>query len=197
MMNVVYSTLEGTSVKLAPMKREHAEPLYEAGRDPAVWTYMQARMQSPEQMRAIVDEAVAAAERGEELPYTIFDAAGERALGSTRLYDMSVAHRNLEIGWTWLTPSVWRTRVNTECKRLLLAHAFETMGAIRVQLKADARNARSRQAIERIGGVYEGTLRQHRILPDGFIRDTVYYSILEREWPEAKRRLDDRLARRD
>lgn len=197
MMNVVYSTLEGTSVKLVPMKREHAEPLYEAGCDPAVWTYMQARMQSPEQMRAIVDEAVAAAERGEELPYTIFDAAGERVLGSTRLYDISVAHHNLEIGWTWLTPSVWRTRVNTECKRLLLAHAFETMGAIRVQLKADARNARSRQAIERIGGVYEGTLRQHRILPDGFIRDTVYYSILEREWPEAKRRLDDRLARRD
>jgi RimJ/RimL family protein N-acetyltransferase len=124
------------------------------------------------------------------------DNPDNRVLGSTRLFDLSDANRSVEIGWTWLTPAVWRTRVNTECKMLLLTHAFETMGAIRVQLKTDSRNVRSREAIERIGGVFEGILRSHRIMPDGYLRDSVYYSILDKEWPVVKRRLEAMLAAR-
>ena len=189
-MNREYESLNGAGVRLVPMTRAHAGSLYETVREPGVWTYIPVRMETPEDMQRIVDDAVTEAENGHALPYTIMDSADSRVLGSTRLFDLSDENRSAELGWTWLTPGVWRTRVNTECKLLLLTHAFETMGANRVQLKTDARNERSRRAIERIGAVFEGILRSHYILPDGYVRDSVYYSVVSAEWPEVKRRLE-------
>ncbi|MBD2864212.1 GNAT family N-acetyltransferase [Paenibacillus oceani] len=189
-MNRLYQPLTGTAVRLVPMERAHASALYETARAPGVWTYIPVRMESPEDMQRLVDEAMAEAERGHTLPYTIMDSADSRVLGSTRLFDLSDENHSLELGWTWLTPGVWRTRVNTECKLLLLTHAFETMGANRVQIKTDSRNERSRRAIERIGAVFEGALRCHYILPDGYVRDSVYYSVVSAEWPEVKHRME-------
>jgi len=192
-MNKPYEPLTGAAVRLVPLERAHAGALYETARAPGVWTYIPVRMESSEDMQLLVDEAMAEAERGHALPYTIMDSADSRVLGSTRLFDLSDENRSLELGWTWLTPGVWRTRVNTECKLLLLTHAFETMGANRVQIKTDSRNERSRRAIERIGAVFEGALRCHYILPDGYVRDSVYYSVISAEWPEVKRRLEQLL----
>jgi len=129
-----------------------------------------------------------------EWPLVVVDRTTDTIVGSTRYLDIVPAHKAVEIGWTWLTPSVWRTSINTECKYLLLRHAFETAGAIRVCLKTDSRNLRSQAAIERIGGVREGVLRRHRILPDGYRRDSVYYSIIDEEWPAVKARLEAMLA---
>lgn len=120
----------------------------------------------------------------------IIDQATNQVVGSTRFLDISSQHRQLEIGSTWLTPSVWRTRMNTECKYLLLKHCFEVLETIRVQIKTDRRNVQSQRAIERLGAVKEGVLRRHRILPDGYVRDTVYYSVIDEEWPAVKARLE-------
>jgi RimJ/RimL family protein N-acetyltransferase len=117
-----------------------------------------------------------------------------RAIGSTRYLDIQTQNRGLEIGWSWLTPTVQRTGVNTECKYLLLRHAFEQLGMIRVQLKTDSRNLQSQRAIERLGAVKEGTLRNHMILPDGYYRHSVYYSIIESEWPTVKAGLEEKMA---
>jgi len=186
--------LEGDSVRLVPMKVGHAKALFEAGNFHEIWAYMPSRGGTLEEMTALVDEALRAAAAGVEAPFVIIERARSRIVGSTRLIEVSRADRGLEIGWTWLTPEVWRTRINTECKYLLLRHAFETVGAYRVQLKTDGRNERSQRAIERIGAVKEGILRRHRILPDGFVRDSVYYSILDTEWPAVKQRLEGLLS---
>lgn len=124
-----------------------------------------------------------------ELPFAILDRASGRAAGSTRYLEIRPEHRGLEIGWTWLGRAYRRTAVNTECKYLLLRHAFEVMGAVRVQLKTDARNLASQRAIERIGGVREGVLRRHMVLADGFVRDSVMFSVTDTEWPGARERL--------
>ena len=128
-------------------------------------------------------------------PFAIIDRASGTLVGSTRYYDISQTNRSLEIGSTWLTPRAWRTAVNTECKYLLLKHCFESLGTIRVQLKTDSRNLRSQKAIERLGASKEGILRNHMILPNGYIRDSVYYSIIEQEWPAIKGRLEGMLGR--
>jgi len=135
------------------------------------------------------------AKDGSAVPFAIVAIGNGRdqAVGSTRYFDIRPEHRGLEIGWTWLGLRWQRTAANTECKFLLLRHAFEELGALRVQLKTDARNLKSQRAIERIGGVREGVLRAHMVLPDGFVRDTVMYSITAGEWPETKRRLEARL----
>ncbi len=187
--------LTGEEVELRPLAMEHAEALWEAGSDPVIWSYMPSAVQTLAQMEIWISEALKAAASGLEMPFVIWRRSEERFVGSTRFMDISAAHRGLEIGATWHSPGVWRTRVNTECKYLLLRHAFETLGAIRVQLKTDARNERSQRAIERIGGVREGVLRRHRILWDGYIRDSVYYSVIDEEWPAVKARLEEMLAR--
>jgi RimJ/RimL family protein N-acetyltransferase len=125
-----------------------------------------------------------------QMPFAIIDLVSQKAIGSTRFLDIQPANKGLEIGWTWLGQDYWRSVRNTECKYLLLSYAFEQQGAIRVQLKTDRRNQRSQLAIERIGGVKEGMLRQHMIMPDGYLRDSVYYSILDGEWPGVKKRLE-------
>lgn len=151
---------------------------------------MTAQVSSREDLRSVLVEACQAADEGREWPWVIEERATGRLAGSTRYLDISWAHRSLEIGWTWLAPEWWGRAVNLECKRILLAHAFERLDCVRVQLKTDARNLRSQKAIERLGAVREGVLRHHRILPDGYRRDSVYYSILSAEWPMVKERLD-------
>ena len=183
-------TLTGQQAKLIPMTTSHIEGLYEAARAPEIWAYLTMPMRAPADMERLVREALQAREQGSEFPFVIVDQATDRIVGSTRFMEITPAHRALEIGWTWLSPNVWRTRINTECKYLLLRYAFETLQAVRVQLKTDTRNLRSQQAIERLGAIREGVLRHHRILPDGFRRDTVYFSILEAEWPAVKARLE-------
>ncbi|RIX51521.1 N-acetyltransferase [Paenibacillus nanensis] len=173
------------------MRHEHGEGLYEAGNFPEIWTVTQGRIASLEDSIAYIQKAL---EIPGALPFVIIDQASSRIIGGTRFYDISAQNRSLEIGSTWLTPSAWRTKVNTECKYLLLKHCFETLGTIRVQLKTDLRNERSQRAIERLGASKEGVLRNHMILPDGYIRDSVYYSILDREWPDVKRRLEGYLS---
>jgi RimJ/RimL family protein N-acetyltransferase len=131
----------------------------------------------------------------EFVAWATVDAATGRAVGSTRFGDIAPEHGRVEIGWTWIAPSHQRTAVNTEAKLLQLTYAFEELGATRVALKTDGRNLRSQAAIERLGAVREGVLRRHIRMPDGFMRDTVYYSILADEWPSVKARLEARLAR--
>lgn len=183
-------TLTGRRARLSPMRRDHAAALYAASRDPRIWRYMPQAAHTVEDMTRWVDAAIAEWEIGKSLPFVIEDVETNTVVGSTRLLDYDAANRGIEIGFTWLNPSVWRTRINTECKYLLLAHCFETLGLIRVQLKTDARNMQSQAAIERIGGVREGVLRHHRVMPDGYLRDSVYFSILAEEWPAVKARLD-------
>ena len=183
-------TLRGTRAWLVPMELSHASGLLEASRDPAIWAFLPAvPPRTLTDMERMVQDALMEQAQGNSVPFTIIDQETQSIVGSTRFLDISQAHRQAEIGWTWLTPAVWRTRINTECKYLLLHHAFETWNLLRVQLKTDARNERSQHAIERIGGVREGTLRRHRILPDGFVRDSVYYSVIAEEWPSVKARL--------
>jgi RimJ/RimL family protein N-acetyltransferase len=133
--------------------------------------------------------------RGQEVAYAVLDLAAGSAVGSTSLYDVSTRHRHLEIGRTWLGRPAWRTAVNTECKLLLLEHCFERLDALRVQLKTDARNLRSQAAIERLGAVREGVLRHHMVMPDGYVRDTVMYSVIAPEWPAVRARLEGLMAR--
>ncbi|MCX6378392.1 MAG: GNAT family protein, partial [Armatimonadetes bacterium] len=147
-------------------------------------------LQTEESVQQWYQDALRAQEAGTEVVFVIVDKETGQAVGSTRFMDISAPNRGLEIGWTWLAPDVWRTRINTECKYLLLEHCFETLGAVRVQLKTDSRNLRSQKAMERLGAVREGVLRRHRILQDGYVRDSVYYSILPQEWEEVKKRLE-------
>ncbi len=188
-------THTGLRAQLIPLQSEHAEALYSAGRDPRIWQYMPSLIRSQDDMRAWVEEALAERERGTAFPFTVVDRETDRIAGSTRFLDFDPRNRSIEIGHTWYSPEVWRTRINTECKYLLFCHCFETLDLIRVQLKTDARNAQSQQAIERIGGVREGALRHHRIMPDGYLRDSVYFSVLAEEWPQIRTRLEQFLAR--
>ena len=186
-------TLEGTLVRLEPLGEDHVGDLAVAGGDPETWAYMTTGpITSPGRMAAYVRDAGAAGVRA----FAVVENGEGRAIGSTRYLDIRENDRGLEIGGTWYGPAWRRTGVNTECKRLLLAHAFESLGAIRVQLKADARNERSLRAIERIGATREGVLRDQLRLPDGFVRSTVYYSILEAEWPAVRERIDRLIAAR-
>lgn len=192
-MEICPVELVGERVKLVPMEESHIDGLFEAGRAPQIWTYMSMKVETIDDVKRLVAGAFSAKQAGVEMPFTIIDQESDKIVGSTRFLDISVPNRQLEIGWTWLTPSVWRTRINTECKYLLLKYCFETLGTIRVQLKTDGRNVRSQQAMERIGAVKEGILRKHRIMHDGYIRDSVYFSVIDDEWPCVKARLESML----
>lgn len=187
-------TLIGTAVRLEPLGLQHADDLFAAAQDPDIWRYMPSDPSaSPAALRAWITTALDAQAAGSELPFTILDRATGRALGSTRYLNISARDRGLEIGWTWLARPARRTSVNTECKYLLLRHAFETLRAVRVQLKTDRRNTVSRAAIERLGAVREGILRKHMLVANGYIRDTVMYSVTDDEWPGVKVRLESML----
>lgn len=182
-------TLEGKAVSLIPFELDHLSALGEVAKDEEVWRHLSTALATDEQLRAFGELAIRERDSGNAIPFTIVERATGRLVGCTRYFDLKPEHRNLEIGGTWLARAVWRSRVNTECKYLLLQHAFETRSCIRVQLCTDVKNERSRKAIARLGAQQEGILRQHRIVRGGTLRDSVFFSILDREWPEVKARL--------
>jgi N-acetyltransferase len=187
-------TLTGTSIRLEPMRSEHAGALLEAGRSTEVWEWMPARPTGLQSMERWLARAVEAEAQGREYPFVVRQRSDGRIIGSTRYLDVQEEDRTAEIGWTWYAPAAWGTVVNPEAKYLLLRHAFEDWRAIRVALKTDIRNLRSQAAIKKLGAVYEGTLRNQRIRPDGTFRDTVLFSIVDREWPAVKAALEARLS---
>ncbi|HEY7980951.1 MAG TPA: GNAT family protein [Candidatus Eremiobacteraceae bacterium] len=192
-MIVEPTTLRGKSVRLEPLRMEHVGPLAHVGLDPSLWRWIPIQVATADEMRTYVQTALDEQKRGVSVPFAIIDMVSGQVIGCTRYANIEPAHRRLEIGWTWLTPSFQRTAANTEAKLLLLTHAFETLGAQRVELKTDALNERSREAILRIGAVEEGTFRKHMIMPNGRARDTVYFSIIDTEWPAVKLKLRARL----
>ena len=188
-------TLRGRAVVLEPLGLAHVPALARVGLEPELWRWINSAVASEDDMRAYVEIALDEAHRGVALPFAIVDVASGEAIGSTRYANVVPEHRRLEIGWTWLAPAFQRTAANTETKLLLLAHAFETLGAQRVEFKTDARNLRSRAALAGIGAVEEGTFRKHMITDTGRVRDSVYFSIVDDEWPTVRDRLRARLAR--
>ena len=188
-------TLEGRWVRLEPLAAGHAEALADVGLDPRLWRWIPTPVQSRADMHRYVQTALDEQRRGVSLPFAIVDRGSGRPIGSTRYGNIEPAHRRLEIGWTWLAVSHQRTRANTEAKLLLLGHAFDVLGANRVELKTDALNEQSRNAILRLGAVQEGILRKHIVCTSGRVRDTVYFSILDTEWPSVRAGLQARLDR--
>ena len=188
--------LIGKHVRLEPLSEAHIPGLSEAGRDPSIWRYMPyGEVTTPEKMATwvsnLLDEKTHAADR----PFAVIHLATGQIVGATRYMDIRPEHRGLEIGGTWYGTAFQRTVVNTEAKYLLLRHAFEQLGCIRVQLKTDLRNERSQKAIERIGAKREGVLRNHIILPSGMYRHSVYFSVIDDEWPAVKTHLEEMLAK--
>lgn len=186
-------TLSGKHIRLEPMRPPQAAALLEAGRSPEIWEWMPARPTTRESMDRWLEAAVQAEAQGREYPFVVVRLGDGRVIGSTRYLDVQETDRTVEIGWTWYTPEAWGGVINPEAKYLLMRHAFEDWHAIRVALKTDVRNLRSQGAIKKLGAKYEGTLRNHRIRPDGTYRDTVLFSIVESEWPQVKQRLEARL----
>jgi RimJ/RimL family protein N-acetyltransferase len=182
--------LVGIRARLIPLEKTHIPTLYETGHDGELWKYSALRGRTLEEMSHLVHTFLEDQRRGDALPFTIIDLADHQMVGSTQLHSLSPEHRHGEIGKTWLSAHTWGTHLNTECKYLLLRHCFETLQMLRVQFRIDGRNVRSQRAVERLGATREGVLRHNWILPDGYVRDTVYYSILLEEWPACKQRLD-------
>lgn len=188
-MRVAPVTLPGRIVRLIPMQREHTEALFEAGSFPEIWTWTSTlRMETLDDMRAYVETALAEQTAGRAIPFVTLDAVTGDVIGSTRFANISAQDRRVEIGWTWLRPDRQRSGANTEAKCMMFRHAFDEWGVLRVEIKADARNARSRAAIERIGGTYEGLFRQHMVVKGGRVRDSAYYSIIDTDWRDPSHR---------
>lgn len=179
--------LTGDSVRLEPLCQKHAQGLYNRGRSQADWAYMpRACFIDQADVRQWIDEAL---ETPGQQAFAIIETAKNKVVGSTRYLNIRPEHRSLEIGWTWLGQEWQRTGVNTEVKLLLLTHAFERLGCVRVEFKTDGRNKRSQQALERIGATREGVLRKHMIVQGDYRRDSVYFSVIDDEWPQVKERL--------
>lgn len=183
-------TLEGAHVRLEPLAQHHLDDIMRAGADDAVWTWLPYRPTTRAGYQSWLDRTLAEQSAGRELPFATIDRASGDVVGSTRLFFVSPRDRRVEIGGTWLAPSAQRSAINTECKLLLLAHCFDTLGCVRVELKTDARNEKSRRAIERIGAKYEGVMRKHMLTRGAFHRDSVYYAIIDDEWPDVRARLE-------
>jgi len=188
-MTVEPVTLSGRVVRLEPLQLEHAALLADVGIDPELWRWIPSAVTSAAEMVDYVKTALDEQARGVSLPFVISDATNGAVIGSTRFGNIDRANKRVEIGWTWYTPSAQRTGANTEAKRLLLTHAFETLGTNRVEFKTDVLNMKSRTAIARIGAQQEGIFRRHIITSSGRVRDTVYFSIIREEWPTVKQRL--------
>lgn len=185
--------LEGRYVRLEPLSQTHQPGLAAVGLDEELWRWIPTQVRTPEEMTAYIATALDEQARGVSLPFALMEKSGGRAIGCTRYGNIDRTHHRVEIGWTWVAPAWQRTRVNTEAKYLLLRHAFETLGCIRVELKTDSLNEKSRAAILRIGAHEEGTFRNHMITASGRIRHTVYFSILDSEWPDVKSRLQSKM----
>jgi len=192
-MNVVPVVLEGRHVRLEPLSQAHHADLADVGLDEELWRWIPTPVRTPQEMSGYIQTALEEQSRGVSLPFALIEKTSGRAIGSTRYGNIDRAHHRVEIGWTWVAPPWQRTGVNTEAKYLLLRHAFETLGCIRVELKTDSLNERSRNAILRIGAREEGTFRNHMITSSGRIRHTVYFSILDSEWLGVKSGLQSRM----
>ena len=196
MMEVKPVVLTGKHVRLEPLTDAHVPGLAEIGIGQNFWHFMlYGDMNTEADIRNWVLDILGRAEKGTDLPFVAIDLASGHVAGATRYLNIMLNDRGLEIGGTWYGTEFQRTVINTECKYLLMTHAFETLGAIRVQLKTDSRNERSQRAIERIGAKKEGVLRNHMILPDGYIRHSVFYSVLDTEWPDVKKNLEAMMKR--
>ncbi len=192
MMEVRPVVLTGKYARLEPLSEAHIPGLTAIGAGQDFWDFMlYGNISTDEDMRNWVRDILSRAETGADLPFAVIHLASGRVAGATRYLNIMPKDRGLEVGGTWYGTDFQRTAVNTECKYLLLTHAFETLKCIRVQLKTDLRNLRSQKAIERIGAKKEGVLRNHMILPDGRYRDSVYYSIIDTEWEEVKKNLEE------
>jgi N-acetyltransferase len=187
--------LEGSIVVLEPLEREHAQELWEAAQAPEVWTWLYDVSAERGLFDAWMEASVAAREAAEEGPFATRERAGGTLVGSSRYLNVRPHDRVVEIGWTWLNPRAWRTGANVEAKLLMLEHAFDRLGCVRVEFKTDSRNERSRAALAAIPAQYEGTLRNHMIVPGIGQRDSAYYSVIDAEWPDVRANLLRRLGR--
>ena len=186
--------LVGNHIRLEPLSLHHHAGLCTVGLDEEIWRWNPAPVSTPEEMTAYIETALRWQKEGTALPFATVEKTSGRAIGSTRFANIDKANRRVEIGWTWIGRRWQRTVVNTEAKYLMLRHAFEILACIRVELKTDALNERSRAAILRVGAKEEGTFRSHVITASGRLRDTVYFSILDTEWPAVKAELERKLA---
>ncbi|MDN4525969.1 GNAT family N-acetyltransferase [Fictibacillus fluitans] len=181
--------LEGDSISLIPLEIKHKEPLFDALKSPEVWKYSMRKVTTVKDMEKILVIAVNNKKEGKHVPFIVKENLKGQIIGTTQICSIDKANRSVEIGWTWLSPKVWRTRVNTECKLLLLNYCFEELKVNRVQFSVSGENLRSQKAVERIGATKEGTFRKHRIKADGTIQDNIFYSIIDDEWGSVKERL--------
>lgn len=179
-----FTQLEGKRLSLIPIEYEHADSLFQCSQFPEIWEHLPTKVQTIEEMWNFIHSAVLGRESGEEFPYAVFDKKLNKMVGMTRYLRISPVHKNLNVGWTWYSPEVWRTGVNTECKYLLLKYAFEIWEAVRVEIIAASTNCRSQKAIERLGAKKEGILRKKY---NGL--DYVVYSIIDEDWHDVKNRL--------
>jgi RimJ/RimL family protein N-acetyltransferase len=190
-------TLEGRVVRLEPLTEAHAEGLWEASRDARTWRWLSiVQPATRAELSAWLDDALAAARAGTELPLVTVGREEQRVLGSTRFLALRPEHRSVEIGWTWLAPSAWGMGANVEAKLLMLTHAFDVWRCRRVELKTEALNERSRGAIEALGAAFEGIHRKHMLVRDGESRDSAWYSVTDDDWPDVRAHLEERLAAR-
>jgi len=188
------SVLEGEIVRLEPLARRHEEGLFEAAQDERIWRWMHYdASESSEAFHAWFEDALAASSAGTEAAFATLFAGNGEAVGSTRYLALHPEHRVLEIGWTWLAPAYWQTGANVEAKLLMLEHAFESLGCLRVEFKTDARNERSRAALAALPAQFEGIFRKHMLVRGGERRDSAYYSIVDDEWRGVKDSLRRRI----
>jgi RimJ/RimL family protein N-acetyltransferase len=195
MITVTPITLDGYGVRLEPLSHSHHDALAAAAADGTLWELWFTSVPRPEETAAYIETALDGQRAGHRLPFVVRDAATSQVLGSTSYHDIVPAIDRVEIGWTWYAQSSQRTHVNTSCKLLLLAHAFDNLGCRVVGLRTDNFNFKSQRAIEGIGAKKDGVIRRHQARRDGTVRDTVMFSILAEEWPDVRRHLDARLAR--
>lgn len=188
-------TLTGRGIRLEPLERAHHDALEEAAADGELWRIRVSSVPEPGGMAGYIEQALASRAAGDRFPFAVIEEATGRVLGSTSFHDIAPAVRRVEIGYTWYAKSVQRTHVNTAAKRLLLGHAFETLGCGVVGWRTDNLNLASQRAIERLGAKKDGVIRGHALRRDGTVRDTVMYSVTAGEWPEIRAHLDHLLDR--
>jgi N-acetyltransferase len=188
-------TLEGRIVRLEPLTLEHVPGLAEVGLDPELWRWTLARPQGVDDVRAWAAATISARDAGTEFPFATIDVASGRPIGSSRYMNIVLEHRRLEIGWTWVAPPWQRTGANREAKLLMLEHAFERLGCRRVEFKTDSNNEKSRVALLGIGASFEGIFRNHMVMPDGRMRHSAWYSVIDEEWPAVRAGLEAKLGR--
>ncbi len=195
LMKVEPVVLDGEHVKLVPLSMDHFGQLCEVGCDLGLWQWTSGNFMTPERMHKYIQDALKCQAEGSAIPFATILKSTSKVVGSTRFANIDKANRHVEIGWTWIGQPWQRTFVNKEAKYLMLQHAFETLGCIRVEFKTDVNNQKSRQALAGIGAKEEGIFRNHMIMENGRIRDSVYFSIIDSQWPEVKANLQEKLLR--